>query len=41
MHLGQLDKDYLPKYFWAFLQGCEDKTMAKMMYKMMKRLLMK
>jgi hypothetical protein len=38
--LGQLDKEYFPKYLWAFLQGFENKTKAKMTYKMMKRLLM-
>jgi hypothetical protein len=38
--LGQLDKEYFSKYLWAFLQGFENKTKAKMTYKMMKRLLM-
>jgi hypothetical protein len=33
-------KEYFPKYFWAFLQSFENKTKAKMMYKMMKRSLM-
>jgi hypothetical protein len=38
--MGQLDKEYFLKYSSAFLQGFEDKTKAKMRYKMMKRLLM-
>jgi hypothetical protein len=33
-------KEYFPKYFWAFLQCFENKTKAKMMYKMTKRSLM-
>jgi hypothetical protein len=35
--LGQLDKEYFTKYLWAFLQGFEDKTKVKMIYKMTKR----
>jgi hypothetical protein len=38
--LGQWDKEYFPKYFSVFLQGFEDKTKAKMIYKITKRLLM-
>jgi hypothetical protein len=35
-----LHKEIFSKYFWGFLQSFEDKTKMKMMYKMMKRLLM-
>jgi hypothetical protein len=35
-----MDKEKFPNVFGAFLQGFENKTKAKMTYKMMKRLLM-
>jgi hypothetical protein len=38
--LGSIGQRIISKYFWAFLQGFEDKTKEKMMYKMTKRLLM-
>jgi hypothetical protein len=38
--LGSIGKKIFSKYFWPFLHGFEDKTKARMMYKMMKRLLM-
>jgi hypothetical protein len=38
--LGQLDKKYFSKYFWAFLQGFENKIKAKVRYQMMKMLSM-
>jgi hypothetical protein len=27
--LGQLDKEYFPKYFWAFFHGFEDKPQQR------------
>jgi hypothetical protein len=39
--LGSIGQGIFSKHFWAFLQGFEDKTKAKMIYKMMKRLLIK
>jgi hypothetical protein len=38
--LGQLNTGIFPRYLWAFLEGFEDKTKVRMMYKMMERLLM-
>jgi hypothetical protein len=39
-NLVSIEQGIFSKYFWAFLQGFEDKTKAKMMSKTMKRLLL-
>jgi hypothetical protein len=38
--LGSIGQGIFSNYLCAFLQDFEDKTMAKMMYKITKRLLM-
>jgi hypothetical protein len=38
--LGSIGEGIFPKYFWSFLYGFENKTKAKIMHKLTKRLLM-
>jgi hypothetical protein len=38
--LESIGQEISAKYFWAFLQGFEDKIKARMRYKMITRLLM-